>query len=67
MEEEQSTCKDKLTVKDVMKEFGLSEKKTRELFSNPEFPAQKFTKPMFVLRSELLKYFSIRHEKIVKE
>lgn len=54
--------KEKMTAKDVMEEFGLGEPTVYKMFADPELPVQEYTKPKFVLRSELLKYFSVRHD-----
>lgn len=56
--------KEKMTVKDIMEEFGIGDVKVYEMFKDPELPVQTYTKPQFVLRSELLKYFSKRHDNL---
>lgn len=55
---------DKLTVQDIVKEFGIGDVTVYEMFKDPELPAQTYTKPMFVLRSELLQYFRKRHDNL---
>lgn len=57
---------DKLTIKDIIEEYGIGENTVYEMFKDPELAAQTYTKPMFVLRSELLKYFSKRHDELGK-
>ncbi len=55
---------DKLTVKDIVEEFGISEPIVRKMFKDPEFPAQIYTKPMFITRDNLMKYLSKRHDNL---
>lgn len=55
---------DKMTVKDIVKEFGIGEPIVYKMFKDPKFPAQTYTRPQFILRSELMKYFSIRHDEL---
>ena len=55
---------DKLTVKDIVDQYGIGEPAVYRMFKDPELPAQTYTSPMFVLRSELLKYFSKRHDNL---
>lgn len=52
---------DKMTVKKIAEEFGIGEPTIYKMFQDPELPVQDYTTPKFVMRSELLKYFSKRH------
>ena len=52
----------KMTAKDIMEEFGLNQALVYRILQDEELPTQTYCKPKFVLRSELLKYFSVRHD-----
>ena len=53
---------DKMTVNRIVEEYKVGENTVRKMFHDPELAVQTFTNPQFVLRSELLKYFSVRHD-----
>lgn len=53
---------EKLTAKDIAKEYKISIDRVYKIFKDPELPVQTYTKPIFVLRSEWLKYLSARHD-----
>lgn len=55
---------DKMTASDIAKEYGMSEETAYMILNDPEMPTQAYTRPKFVLRSELLKYFSKRHDNL---
>lgn len=55
---------EKMTAKDIAKEYGMSEDTAYMIMNDPEMPTQIYTRPRFVLRSELLKYFSKRHDNL---
>lgn len=57
---------DKLTVQDIVKDYEIGQETVYEMFKDPELPVQIYTKPMFVLRGELLRYFSKRHDNLKK-
>lgn len=62
----QEMPREKMTVQDIVEEFGIGDVKVYEMFKDPELPVQTYTKPQFVLRSELLKYFTKRHDNLRK-
>lgn len=51
-----------MTAKDITEEFGLNENLVYRILKDKDLPVQEYAKPKFVLRSELLKYFSVRHD-----
>ena len=53
---------EKMTVAKISEEFGIGTNLVYKMFNDPELPVQNYTKPQFVLRSELMKYFSVRHD-----
>ena len=57
-----SHSNDKLTVADIVREYQIGEQTVYKIFNDPELPVQSYTKPQFVLRGELNKYFSKRHD-----
>lgn len=59
---EEKSPDDKMTAKRIAEEYGMGKNTVYRMFNDPELPVQKVTYPYFVLRSELLKYFSTRHE-----
>lgn len=55
---------EKMTVKKIVEEFGIGEPIVYKMFKDPKFPAQTYTRPMFILRSEFLKYLTVRHDEL---
>lgn len=55
---------DKMTVKKIAEEYKIGEPTVYKMFKDPELPVQDYTQPQFVLRSELLKYFTKRHDNL---
>lgn len=55
---------DKMTVQKIVEEYGIGDVTVYEMFKDPELPVQTYTKPQFVLRGELIKYFSKRHDNL---
>lgn len=55
---------DKMTVQRIVEEYGIGDVTVYEMFKDPELPVQTYTKPQFVLRGELVKYFSKRHDNL---
>lgn len=53
---------EKMTVAKISEEFGIGENLVYKMFKDENLPVQNYTKPQFVLRSELLKYFATRHD-----
>ena len=64
MGEETEILKDKMTAKRISDEYQISMPTVYQMFKDPEMPVQKYTKPFFVLRKDLLQYFSKRHDKL---
>ena len=61
--EKQSHYNDRLTVKDIVKEYKpISENMVYKIFKDKELPVQNYTRPAFVLRGEWEKYFRKRHD-----
>lgn len=58
---------DKMTVEKIVSDFGIGLDTVREMFKDPELPVQTYTRPQFVLRGELMKYFSKRHDNLKEE
>lgn len=50
-----------MTAGEVAKEFKLGKATVTAIFKDERLPVQRYTKPQKVLRSELLKYFSMPH------
>lgn len=55
---------DKMTVQKIVEEYGIGQETVYEMFKDPTLPVQTYTKPNFVLRGELLKYFCKRHDNL---
>ena len=53
---------DKMTVERIVEEYGIGKDTVRTMFKDPKIPVQTYTKPFFVLRTELIKYFCVRHD-----
>ena len=53
---------EKMTVAKISEEYGIGENLVYKMFKDKDLPVQNYTKPQFVLRSELMKYFSTRHD-----
>lgn len=53
---------EKMTAQDIIKEYGIGQETVYEMFKDPQLPVQTYSRPNFVLRGELLKYFSERHD-----
>jgi len=51
-----------MTAGEVAKEFKLGKATVTAIFKDERLPVQRYTKPQKVLRSELLKYFSMPHQ-----
>lgn len=51
-----------MTAGDVAREFKLGKATVTAIFKDERLPVQRYTKPQKVLRSELLKYFSMPHQ-----
>lgn len=67
MPEETISLQDKMTAKRIVEEYGISLPTVYEMFKDPEMPTQTYTKPHFVLRCDLIKYFSKRHDNLKEE
>ena len=53
---------DKMTVVRIVEDYQIGENTVRKMFRDDKLPVQKYCNPQFVLRSELLKYFTERHD-----
>ncbi len=53
---------EKMTIRKITEEYGMGYEKVWKMFKDPELPVQSYTKPAFVLRGELEKYFRVRHD-----
>ena len=53
-----------LTVKDIHEETGIGDVQVYEIFKRPDVAVQKFTKPAKILKSELDKFFTVRHDEL---
>jgi len=55
---------DKMTVQDIVEQYEIGQETVYAMFKDPELPVQTYTKPNFVLRAELIKYFTKRHDNL---
>lgn len=55
---------EKITIKRLIEEWGIGENMAYKMFDDPNLPVQTYTRPKFVLRSELMKYWSVRHDNL---
>lgn len=53
-----------LSAEDIRKEYKIGENQIYKIFNNPHVAVQKFTKPAKILKSELDKFFEIRHDEL---
>lgn len=60
--DKQAHYNDRLKVKDIVKEYHISENMVYKAFKDKNLPVQNWTKPAFVLRGEWDKYFRTRHD-----
>lgn len=53
---------EKLTVQDIVEQYGIAENKVYQMFKDPELAVQDYVRPKFVLKDEFEKYLSVRHD-----
>ena len=49
--------------KDIQRKYGLSDKIMRDMFNDPDFPAQRQGKEDMATMKAVEEYFSVRHER----
>lgn len=62
----ESTQDKLMTMKEVSEEFNIGERKVMKIFGHPDLPVQDYTIPKKVLRSEMVKFFTVSHPELNK-
>lgn len=62
VQENNTRYNEKLTMKDIEREYGIGQTKVWKMFQDKELPVQTYCRPQFVLRGEFQKYLKKRHD-----